>query len=448
MDVFEKISRNLIIPIYNRKYGIRYYDILKQLQKSQFLPIETIRENQWTKIKSILEHSYSNNTFYQNHFKKANVHPRDIKNWDDYSKIPFLTKDDIRANSDDIISKDFCKEDMMYKRTGGSTGVPIRLYVDQYAMNFKRAATHRHNEWANYLPGMKRAALWGDTDKEYGFREKLYINLYERTIYLDTLKMDEIYLREFVDKMLKFKPKILFGHGHSLYFFAKYLKDSGCRKINLDGIISTAETLSPEERLVMEELFGNIIYDRYGCEELSIIASECDEHDGLHINAEGLFVEVIGGDSTTPGELVITDLVNKGMPFIRYKVGDMATVLDKPCACGRGLPRLGKVFGRVTDILYTPEGKKISGVSILDTFIIHIKGFKQMQIIQNELNCIEFKIIKDITYNEESLRILSETVPKIFGKNMNLKIEFVDKISRTPRGKYQFTICNLKMDKT
>jgi len=191
-------------------------------------------------------------------------------------------------------------------------------------------------------------------------------------------------------------------------------------------------------------LFGNIVFDRYGCEELSIIASECEKHEGLHINAEGLYVEVIDGDDTTPGELVITDLVNKGMPFIRYKIGDMATILNTPCSCGRGLPRLGKVFGRVTDILYTPEGKKISGVSILDTFVIHIKGFNQVQIIQNKIDHVLFKIVKDKYYSDNSLKKLKETVVKIFGPQMNSTIEFVDNIPKTDRGKFQFTICNIE----
>jgi len=444
MGWFEIISRKYIIPVYNWKYGIKYNDILNSLNKSQFFSPEQIRENQWQRIKEIIDFAYNNNAFYHNHFENASIHPQDIKSWEDFSSLPLLTKDDIRNNLDNMISKGYLKENMHHKRTGGSTGVPVHLYVDNYAANFKRAAAHRHNTWAHYLPGMKRASLWGDTDKKYSFKEKIYMKLYDRTIYLDTLKMDDAYLFKFVERIRKYSPKSLIGHGHSLFYFAKFLQDNKIDTIKFDGIISTAETLFDTERKVVEDVFGKIVFDRYGCEELSIIASECEEHDGLHINAEGLYVEVIGGDEIAPGELVITDLVNKGMPFIRYKIGDLATVLNDPCSCNRGLPRLGKVLGRTTDILYTPEGKSISGVSILDTFVIHIKGFKQVQIIQNKIDYVLFKIVKDSDFSEASLKKLQVTVLKIFGDRMKYGIEFIDKIPTTARGKFQFTICNVK----
>ena len=447
MDWFEIISRKLFIPIYNWKFGIKYKNILNSLNKSQFFSPEQIRKNQWHKIKEIIDFAYNNNAFYRNHYENIDIHPQDIKNWNDFSNLPLLTKDDIRNNTDKIISNGFKKENMHHKRTGGSTGVPVHLYVDNDAMNFKRAVTVRHNAWAHYFPGIKRASLWGDTDKIYSFKEKLFMKLYDRTIYLDTLKMDDDYLFEFVEKLQDFHPKSLMGHSHSIYYFAKFIQDNRIKNIKFDGIISTAETLFDNERKVIEDIFGNIVFNRYGCEELSLIASECEEHDGLHINAEGLYVEVIGGDEITPGELVITDLVNKGMPFIRYKIGDMATVLNSPCSCGRGLPRLGKVIGRTTDILFTPEGKSISGVSILDTFVIHIKGFKQVQIIQNKIDHILFKIVKDRNYSDNSLKILKETVVNIFGTKMNFDTEFVDEIPMTARGKFQFTICNVDNNK-
>lgn len=443
MDYLTFFSRNLFIPIYNWKFGNKYMSILKDLNKSQFFSPELIKENQWNKITKIIEFVYNHNKFYFEHFNRAGVKPEDINDWDDFAKIPFLTKDDIRNNPDNMISDGYKKDNMLHKRTGGSTGVPIHLYVDNDAMNFKRAATHRHNYWAHYLAGMKCAALWGDTDKEYNFKEKLYMKLYDRTIFLDTLNMDDDHLFNFIKRLRKFNPKSLIGHGHSLYFLAKFCKENKIVDINFDGIISTAETLFESEREVVEDVFGKNIFDRYGCEELSIIASECEQHEGMHHNAEGLYLEIINGDETSPGEIVITDLVNRGMPFIRYKIGDMATTLEKPCSCGRGLPRLGKVFGRTSDILYTSEGKKISGISILDTYMIHIKGFKQVQIIQNEIDRVHFKIIKDENYSDNSIEELKAIVPKIFGVKMKFTNEFVDKIPKTARGKFQFTVCNI-----
>lgn len=443
-DLAEILARYFMIPLFNRRFGVRYHDILKTLEISQYQTLDQIRTHQWLKLQELLEFAYNNNRFYQNHFQKAGIHPNDIKDWGDYAKIPVLTKDHIRDNPDALISTGFHRDDLIHKRTGGSTGVPVHVYIDREAMNFKRAATHRHNAWANYLPGMKRAALWGDTDKRYSLRERIYMASCERTIYLDTLKMDDASLIDFVDRLRRFRPKSLIGHGHSLFFMAQFMSQYNITDIHFNGIISTAETLSAEERKVVEDLFGKILFDRYGCEELSIIASECETHEGLHVCAEGLYVEVPGADEITPGDLIITDLTNKGMPLIRYEIGDMATLLSQPCSCGRGLPRLGRVHGRTSDIIYTPEGNKISGISILDTFIIHIKGFKQVQIIQNEIDSLVFKIVRDDNYGEVSMGRLRQTVSKVFGPRMRYSTEFVDRIPRTARGKFQFTICNIE----
>jgi phenylacetate-CoA ligase len=197
------------------------------------------------------------------------------------------------------------------------------------------------------------------------------------------------------------------------------------------------------ERYKIESVFGKILYNRYGCEELSIIASECSEHDGLHINAEGLYVEVLDGDNQVPGKLVITDLWNKGMPLIRYEIGDMATTKRGLCRCGRGLPRLGEIYGRTSDFLQSPDGKLVSGISILDTFTIHIPGIKQVQIIQDVIDNLHFKIVKDENFNEDSLALLAQNVRTIFGDQMKHETEIVDRIPQTSRGKYKFSICNI-----
>jgi phenylacetate-CoA ligase len=443
MDLMGFLSRNFFVPFYDRRHGIDNGAVINRLMTSQFFSEEQIRENQWRDLKSMLDFVYRNNAFYRKQFDAAGLMPGDVKNPADFAGLPVLTKDDIRNNMDDMVSSGYEKSRMRWKRTGGSTGVPLQLYWDSQAANVKHAITYRHNSWAGYLPGVKQAALWGNTDREYSFKERIYNALYVRTVFLDTLNMNDERMHDFARRIRRYKPRILFGHGHSLYAFAQFLLDNSLDDLSFDGVISTAETLFAHERAVVEEVFGNIVFDRYGCEEVSLIASECECHDGLHIGAEGLYVELIDGNEISPGRLVITDLVNRGMPFIRYEIGDLATAKNGPCACGRGLPRIGKVVGRTTDMLYTPDGKKISGVSILDTFTIHIPGFKQTQIVQEQLDKIVFNIVRSEEFSGRSLEILSESVPKFFGPKMKYDINFVEQIPLTGRGKFQFSICKI-----
>jgi len=154
----------------------------------------------------------------------------------------------------------------------------------------------------------------------------------------------------------------------------------------------------------------------------------------------------LGDDENLPRKLVITDLVNYAMPLIRYEIGDFAVALPGKCPCGRTLPRLKEVSGRTADFLYTPDGKPVFGISILDTFVIHIPGFKQVQIIQNRYDYLNFNIVKDDKFSEKSMTRLKSNVIEIFGSKMRYDVSFVGSIKQTKQGKFRFSICNINKD--
>lgn len=446
MSLIDFLSQKIFNPIQQKREAPEVPGMIRELMKSQFYSAEQIHELQLAKIKKLVEYAYETNEFYKSRWDDIGAKPQDIETFDDFHKLPLLTKDDLRQHLEQLFSKGYTRENTHRRRTGGSTGVPVQVFWNTESKNLKLAVAYRHDSWAGDLPGTKKAGLWGDTSKKPSLKGRLYRALITRTIAMDTLLMDDDYVLGFLDRARDFKPDILFGHGHSLYYFAKFIQDHDIKDIRFKGIISSAEALPPEERKVVEEVFGRIVFDRYGCEEVSLIASECETHEGMHIAAESNYAEIIDGTETVPGRLVITDLSNYATPIIRYEIGDLATTMTGQCSCGRGLPRLGRVVGRTTDILYTPEGRKISGVSILDTFTIHIPGFKQVQIVQEKINEVILYIVKDEHFNETSLKQLAEQVPKIFGPNMKYQVSFVDKMAMTSRGKFQFTICNLSKE--
>jgi phenylacetate-CoA ligase len=121
----------------------------------------------------------------------------------------------------------------------------------------------------------------------------------------------------------------------------------------------------------------------------------------------------------------------------------LATAKTGICRCGRGLPRIGKIVGRTSDIIYTPEGKMISGISLLDTFTIHVPGVRQVQIVQEKLDFIIFNVVKDTNFSEKSYKILTSSIPRYFGASMKFQIVFVENIPLTGRGKFQYSICKI-----
>jgi phenylacetate-CoA ligase len=444
MDLIELTTRHLLLPAYFRWTGQIVLREHRRFTKTQFRAEEEIRRDQWRSLERMLRHAYEHNRFYRERFREEGATPDDIRSFSDFSRLPLLTKDDLRERSADLLSEGFEPQKLLRKRTGGSTGIPVHLYWDPPAVETKSALTMRHDEWAHFLVAAKKAALWGDVEPRTTPWRRMTGVLYDRTVYLDTLKMDERTTLEFVDSIRRTHTRLLFGHGHSIYFFARFLKEHGIRDVAFDGIISSAEMLPPEERRVVEEVFGDVVFDRYGCEEVGLVASECGAHDGMHVAAEGVYVEVLDGTEDEPGRVVVTDLLNRATPLLRYDIGDLATTKAGPCACGRGLPRIGGVTGRTSDMLYSPEGKRISGISLLDTVTIHIPGFRQVQVVQDSLDALTFSVVKDARFSEASLRMLADAVAKYFGPAMRHHVVFVDAVPLTGRGKFQFSVCRLK----
>src|SRR5262249_25603036 len=146
----------------------------------------------------------------------------------------------------------------------------------------------------------------------------------------------------------------------------------GLGPIRPRGIITSAMILHDWQRRVIEEIFACKVTNRYGCEEVSLIACECERHEGLHVNADGVYVELIrDGRPVGPGEpgsVVVTDLTNRAMPIIRYQVGDVAVWSERVCSCGRTAPLLARVEGRDADYVQTSRGELISGISLTENF--------------------------------------------------------------------------------
>ena len=443
MDIVRPIIKCFTYDFFTRRDGIDVRPYRATLHQSQYFSSDELAALQLRKLKELLAYCHHHNPYYRQRFDACGFQVGDLEDLSTLSQLPILTKDDIRETSDNLFSDDFTREHTAHKRTGGSTGVPLHNYWDWPAASFKRAGTQRHNAWAHLVPGVRTAAVWGDTDKPQPLRARVRNSLADRIFYLDTLKFDAEHIETFLREISRRRPEVLMGHAHSVYKLAEYVYENGVGRVAFDSIITTAMVLTATERTTIESVFDSPVFDRYGCEEIGMIASECDGHQGKHVFAEGLYVEVIGDSGNMPGELIVTDLVNYAMPMIRYQIGDYGTFATGDCPCGRGLPRLAEVSGRTADFLYTPDKMPVFGISILDTFVIHIPGLKQLQIVQDLYDHLDFYIVKGSDFSEDTMQLLKTNVIEIFGPNMRYDAHLVDRISQTEAGKFRFSICNI-----
>ena len=291
--MLDTLNRHLMHPLMAWREGSTHLRHLRTLRRTQFDPPEVIRARQLAAVQSQLRHAWDTVPYYRAAWAKADVHPSDVRELADLEAFPVVTKADIRRHNRALVSSAFDISKLRVKRTSGSTGVPLTIYCDEPAMQWKAACTVRSDEWSGYRLGQRVAKVWGNPEyRHFGLKGRLRNRLFDRAVYLDTLDLTGTRIAEFARAIRRHRPGLIFGHAHSLYLLACSLKKSGASAVRPNGIISTAMILHDWQRAVIEQVFGRKVTNRYGCEEVSLIASECEEHNGLHVNADSVYAEV------------------------------------------------------------------------------------------------------------------------------------------------------------
>ncbi|MFW5739200.1 MAG: glycosyltransferase [Myxococcota bacterium] len=429
-----------------------YYDTLN---KTQWLTASQMRELQDEKLRRLVRHAYRNVPYYRARMQEAGLHPDDIRTQDDLHKLPMLSKQNVRDHLYfDIMSENHDKSNVLKISTSGSTGEPFVCFADRAQLEFRWAATLRSQEWTGYRFGDPCVRLWHQTlglSKEQIIKEHLDA-LFVRRKFVPVFEMREELLTKIIAEISDWKPTLIDGYAEALNLLAQYIQVSGGLENKPRGVMSSAQTLPEGSRRVIEEAFGCKVYDKYGGREFSGIAYECEAHEGHHVVSEGYIVEILrDGRPAAPGEtgeVVITDLNNYCMPFIRYRIGDLAEAVDntRPCSCGRGLPRIGNIDGRVQSIIQGVDGRYLPG-----TFFAHYLkefdfAFKLYQVVQDERDAMTFKVVKGSRYSDGVLDEVLSTFRRYLGEEMRIDVEFVDDMEMIRTGKRLASVSRLPVD--
>jgi phenylacetate-CoA ligase len=200
--------------------------------------------------------------------------------------------------------------------------------------------------------------------------------------------------------------------------------------------IAAAEPVFDNSRRLVEEALGVSLFNTYGSREFMSIAAECPLHDGLHINAENILAET---DGAGIAPVLITDLHNLGMPFIRYRIGDCAVIGHGACACGRGLPRIRSIEGREFDLLRTSDGRTVPG-EFFPHLLKELPEVREFQVRQEAPDRIRVSLVLHAELSESSQALLRSEVDKVFGRGTALAVDRVDQIPLLASGKRRVTI--------
>jgi phenylacetate-CoA ligase len=427
----------------------------EELNQSQWLSPAQIREYQEQKLRKLVRHAYQHVPFYRQRFDEAGIRPHDIQSLDDLSKLPLLSKQDVRDNIYfDLMADNHRKSEILRIQTSGSTGEPFVCFADRNQLEIRWAATQRGLEWTGYRFGDKQARLWHQTigmSFSQIVREKIDA-LFLRRLFIPAFELSDKNLDTFIRQIVRHQPFLVDGYAESLNFLAQYVQERGIPGFRPKAIVSSAQSLPDQSRAIIENAFQCKVSDKYGSREFSGIAYECEAHEGHHIVAESYIVEVLKdgrpAQSGEVGEVVITDLSNQCLPFIRYRIGDLAIAADNStaCSCGRGLPKIGKIEGRIQAIIRGTNGCYLPGAFFPHFFKDYDFIIRQYQVVQEELGAIRLRVIKAPAFNDETFQEVLRALRKFLGADMRIDFEFVDSIPMVRTGKRQGSISTLPLD--
>lgn len=457
MGLYSAGLRTFVLPFLlkrdNRQEALRYYDFL---EKSQYWPKEMLVEYQLSKIRELLDYSYRNSRYYKNLFDRLGAKPEEIKNFDDFARLPILTRDHLFEHRLDILSREYDIASVQEVLTGGTTGQQAILHRSYDSYNIKAALAWRHESWMGRRPCDKMAFFWPahvDLYDAGSWKTRFKRRYLEREVmYYSGTFAPEIMMR-FYNDVTRFRPSYFKVFPNALYGFAQFLMERKLRPLKLKGILSTGEPLFENQRRLFEELFQCRVFDMYGSREVGNTASECPAHEGLHIAMETSYVEFVrDGRAVAPGEegeILITDLTNFAFPMIRYRINDYGVPLDRSCSCGRHLSLMSPGIGRLFDDILRPDGVKMSGnllgYHLTTDHEIHIG---QMQIVQESLTDFKVLITDRPEPNQKVFEFIRNKMALILGDRIRVDIEVVREIPREKSGKMRYVVSKIASTRT
>jgi len=448
--VYSAIAEHVLPAIYDLAEKTSRYRCRRVLERTQYLSREEIIQLQNSNLRALIKHAYQTVPYYNRKFKEGRLKPSDIATVEDLSKLPVLTKDDIRQNFEDLISQRFPRSQLVPYRTGG-TGSPMRFFITKSKISWEVAAEYRAYSWAGYRFGDRCFMFWGspiDLGRRTSRHERISRKLarrFERIVAVDPWLLSETVLGKFAYLLRNFRPVIIRGYAGPVYIMAKYLLENNIHDVRSRAVITSAETLFKPMRTAIENAFESEVFDYYGSREAGAIASECEEHSGYHVSAENHAIELVNAGEQVShgetGEILVTTLRNFGMPLIRYSIGDVGKSSDEICNCGRGLPLMKSIVGRASHLLRVRDKSSgrivpLDASVLMDYLIIHFKSSLQgFRIIQESLDRVVVKIVRGKHYVENDIEFLANQLHKYLGPEMEIVIELVDDIPPFPSGK-------------
>ncbi|KXB07347.1 hypothetical protein AKJ54_00350 [candidate division MSBL1 archaeon SCGC-AAA382K21] len=396
-------------------------------------------------LKKLLKHCHENVPYYTKKLEDVGVIKNSKVNIENFGNIPILKKEDIQSNFNSLKSKDLATRNTYKNSTGGSTGKPLTFIQDGKYDAWNYANKLYHAEIAGKEVGEPEIKLWGSERDILGERrsvkKRIRNFLYNRTL-LNSFKMSEKDMREYVEKWNSVKPGHVWAYVDSAYELGKFIEKEDLNIYSPDSIITTAGTLNEKIREFIEEIFGTVVLNQYGAREVGDMAVECPEQDGLHIFEHTHHLEVINGKNRQvkgeTGNIIATNLHNYSMPLLRYKIEDIGIITQNKCSCSKKFKTLDKIEGRIVNHFKTKEGDIIHGEYFTHLFYFR-PWVRKFKVIQEDFEKIRIEIENWEKPSEGELKDITKKIKTVLGEDCEVEFNLKETLEPSDSGKFLFT---------
>lgn len=436
----------------HRRFGGNFSQHVSQFSKRESYRLEDWKHHQVEKLRHLLLYANENVPYYKNQFRHLGLKRQDLEHFSlsDLAGLPLLEKNTIRENPEQFLSTEPGKTYNTYY-TSGTTGTPLAIKWTKETDRLNAAAYEaRVRRWAGLNYHMSRAMIGGRLVVPRGNSRPPFwrYNLAERQLYMSAFHISPENVPHYVKALNHYRPDYLVGYASSHFFLARMIHEMDLDVYRPKAVLTSSEKLTSEMRAMIESVYHCPVFDAYNGVEGSCLLSEC-EHHLLHVSPDVGIVEILNdsGASTSSseiGEVVTTGFLNFEQPLIRYKMGDLACYQEEPCACGREMPVMSELVGRLEDVVIGKDGREMvrfHGIFVGLPFV------REGQVIQHDFTRFEIKLVVDVGFGEKEIEIIQKRFEERLGQ-VQLNFVFVNHIERTQNGKYKAVISHVKRAQT
>ncbi len=433
---------------YRRRFSASFHEQVAEFASREHWTAAQFRQYQDQQLAELLQ-AAARSIYYHQVFSEAGVTPATPPR-EALAKLPLLSKQTLRTRAKDLLTQTSLPKGVIVQRSSGSTGTPTDIYYTLDLHSFELALPEvRSLGWAG-VSHQNRRVMFGarkvchpDQSRPPFWRFSPAEDLAYGSIY----HLSPRNLPSYIEFLRRFQPATVMGYPNALNIIARYALQTGDFPAPAKAVLTTSETVTAQVRENIEAAWQCRLYDRYGAVECCMFASQC-EHGRYHVSPEAGIIEIVDDDGQpcppgVIGEVVCTGLRNMLQPLIRYRIGDAARwAIDQACPCGREMPILEAIDGRVEDMCYTPDGRQVLR---FDTVFKGVTSIREAQVVQQALDLFVINVVPAEGYNERDTEKLKSNMQLHVGK-VRTEVVLVDAIPRRASGKFQAVICNLSRE--